>query len=175
MLSTNSPFMWIITIFNPKLSRTLWSNKEVQQEEKILATLAAHQPNQLNLGAPCSLKNNRNEDLGDDELVDPINGWWVHNVSPVNQNHQAQVKGHQQSLVNFTLDDKDEANFDRIGDNGVIMLPLLAPKVNFNITNIVIQFLNLKGLFGGLPSDDPNIYLVIFINICKSFDFLGVG
>ena len=39
----------------------------------------------------------------------------------------------------------------------------------------MIQLLNLKGLFGGIPGDDPNLHLVNFVTICKSFDNPGVG
>ena len=38
----------------------------------------------------------------------------------------------------------------------------------------MIQLLNLKELFGGLPGYDSNLHLVNFISICKSFDNLRV-
>ena len=68
----------------------------------------------------------------------------------------------------------DEDNLDGDGATGAIILPPLAPGVKFNITSTMIQLLNLKGLFGGLPGDDPNLHLVNFISICKSFDNPGV-
>lgn len=53
-------------------------------------------------------------------------------------------------------------------------IPPLAPGAKFSITSTMIQLLNLKGLFGGLPGDDPNMHLVNFITICKSFNNSGV-
>lgn len=38
----------------------------------------------------------------------------------------------------------------------------------FDITNAMIQLLNLKGVFAGLPNDDINVYLINFIGICSS-------
>lgn len=64
---------------------------------------------------------------------------------------------------------------DGVGTTGAIIPPPLAPGPKFNITSIMIQLLHLKRLFSGLPGDDPNMYLVNFVTICKSFDNLGVG
>ncbi|PHT97467.1 50S ribosomal protein L22, chloroplastic [Capsicum chinense] len=61
------------------------------------------------------------------------------------------------------------------GTTGEIIPPPLAPGAKFNITSTMIQLLNLKGLFGGLPGDDPNLYLVTFVTICKSFNNPKVG
>ncbi|KAF3680813.1 50S ribosomal protein L22, chloroplastic [Capsicum annuum] len=58
---------------------------------------------------------------------------------------------------------------------GEIIPPPLAPGAKFNITSTMIQLLNLKGLFGGLPGDDPNLHLVTFVTICKSFNNPKVG
>lgn len=64
---------------------------------------------------------------------------------------------------------------DREGATRAIVPPPLAPGAKFNITSTMIQLLHLKGLFGRLPGDDPNMYLVKFVTIYKSFDNSGVG
>lgn len=64
---------------------------------------------------------------------------------------------------------------DGAGEMGVVIPPLLAAGAKFSITSTMIQLLNLNMLFGGLPGDDPNMHLVNFITICKSFDNLGVS
>lgn len=58
---------------------------------------------------------------------------------------------------------------------GTIIPPPFAPGAKFSITRTMIQLLNLKRLFGGLFGDDPNMHLVNFIIICKSFDNPGVS
>lgn len=109
-------------------------------------------------------------DIGDDEMVDPLNRQQDKNVVPTIQNWQARGMVQQQPTVQFDLDDDDYADLDGASATRAIIPPLLAPEVKFNIISMMIQLLNLKGLFGGLLGDEPNIYLVQFINICKLFD-----
>ncbi|PHT54858.1 hypothetical protein CQW23_03344 [Capsicum baccatum] len=71
--------------------------------------------------------------------------------------------------------DDDDDDLDGAGATGAIIPSPLAPGANFNITNTMIQLLQLKGLFGGLAGDDLNMHLVNFISTCKSFDNPGVG
>lgn len=103
-----------------------------------------------------------------------MNRWHAKNVALTNQNQQAQGRVHQQPVIQFFLDD-DDANLDKNGASGANFLHPLAPRVKFNITSIMIQLLDLKVFFGGLPSDDPNMNLVNFINSYKSFNYPGVG
>lgn len=46
-----------------------------------------------------------------------------------------------------------------------IIIPTLPPNVKFDITSVVNQLLNLKGVFVGLPTDDTNMHLTNFIGI----------
>lgn len=68
----------------------------------------------------------------------------------------------------------DGADLDVVGAIREIVLPLMDPKLKLNITIIIIQLLNLKALFGGLLGEYPNMHLVNFINIGKSFYYLRV-
>ncbi|MDV3185308.1 MAG: hypothetical protein Q8842_03105, partial [Candidatus Phytoplasma australasiaticum] len=70
--------------------------------------------------------------------------------------------------------DEDDKRMDGAGATGDIIPPPLALGAKFSITSTMIQLLNLKGFFGDLPGDDPNMHLVNFITICNSFDNLGV-
>ena len=90
-----------------------------------------------------------------------------------NQNHPFQRRQKYQ-LVQYDLNDNDDG-LDGAGAMGAIITPPLAPGAKFNVTSTMIQLLNLKGLFGGLPGDDLNLHLVNFVTICKSFDNPGVG
>lgn len=91
----------------------------------------------------------------------------------MNKNHPFRERPNHQALQ-FDLDE-DKIEIDGAGATGAIIPLPLAPRAKFNITSTMIQLLHLKGLFGGLVGDNPNMYLVNFITICKSFDNLGVG
>ncbi|PHT49293.1 hypothetical protein CQW23_13501 [Capsicum baccatum] len=136
-----------------------------------LAALAAaqvHQHNINNLGRATNLDD---EDLGDDELLNPRRADEV--AAPMNRrDRQARMRPeHRAVQVPFDNDD------DLVGASatGAIIPPPLAPGAKFNITSTMIQLLQLKGLFGGLAGDDPNMHLINFISTCKAFDNLGVG
>lgn len=71
--------------------------------------------------------------------------------------------------MNFSFNDDTNVDLDRVGAARTIVIPPLALGMMFNITSMMIQMLNLMGLFGRLCGDDPNMHLVNFKNIYKSF------
>ncbi|PHT52808.1 hypothetical protein CQW23_07270 [Capsicum baccatum] len=93
-------------------------------------------------------------------------------ATPANRrDHQARFRTERRSIP---FDDDDD-DLDGAGATRAIIPPPLAPGAKFNITISMIQLLQLKGLFGGLAGDDPNMHLINFISTYKSFDNPGVG
>ncbi|PHT32091.1 hypothetical protein CQW23_28428 [Capsicum baccatum] len=145
--------------------------RAAQQEQARLAALAAAQVHQQNINNPGRATNPDDEDLGDDELLNPRHDAEV--ATPANRrDRQARFRPERRAMqISFDDDDDD---LDGAGAIGAIIPPPLAPEAKFNITSTMIKLLQLKGLFGGHAGDDSNMHLVNFISTCKSFDNLGV-
>ncbi|PHT40658.1 hypothetical protein CQW23_19512 [Capsicum baccatum] len=137
-----------------------------------LAALAAAQVHQQNIDNPGRATNPDDEDLGDEELLNPRHT--AEMAAPIQRRDRQSRFRHERRPVQPTFD-YDDNDLDGAGAIGAIIHPPLAPGAKFNIISTMIQLFQLKGLFGGVAGDDPNMHLIKFISTCKSFDNPGIG
>ncbi|PHT32109.1 hypothetical protein CQW23_28446 [Capsicum baccatum] len=107
-----------------------------QQEQARLAALAAAQVHQQNIDNPGRATNPDDEDLGDDELLNPRRDAEI--ATPANRRDRQARFRHECQPVQPAFDDDDD-NLDGAGATGAIIPPPLAPGAKFNITRTMIQ------------------------------------
>ncbi|PHT34704.1 hypothetical protein CQW23_26504 [Capsicum baccatum] len=159
-----------IELLRPVATEKMGTDSDMEQAR--LAALAAAQVHQQNIYNPGRAINFDDENLGDDELLNPRHAAEI--ATPANRRDRQSRFRHERRPVQPTFDDDDD-DLDGAGATGDIIPPPLAPGAKFNITSTMILLFQLKGLFGGLAGDDPNMHLINFISTCKSFDNPGVG
>ncbi|PHT34510.1 DNA-directed RNA polymerase subunit beta [Capsicum baccatum] len=138
--------------------------RAAQQEQARLSTLAAAQVHQQNIDNPGRAADPDDEDLADDELLNPRHD--AKAVTPANRRDRQAIYCLERRAVQIPFDDDDD-DLDGAGATRAIIPPPLAPEAKINITSTMIHLLQLKGLFGGLAGDDPNMHMINFISTCK--------
>ncbi|PHT27845.1 hypothetical protein CQW23_32554 [Capsicum baccatum] len=130
---------------------------DAQHEQARLAALAAAQVQQQNIDNPGRATNPDDEDLGDDEFINLRHV--AETTTPANRRGRKTRYRYDCQPMQAAFNDDDDDLFGA-GATGAIIPPPLAPGAKFNITSTMIQLLQLKGLFGGLAGDDPNMHLI---------------
>lgn len=71
-------------------------------------------------------------------------------------------------------DDEEDMGYVEPVKTKSIVSPTLPLNVKFDITSVMIQLLNLKGVLLGSETDDVNMHIANFIGICILYTILGV-
>ena len=62
----------------------------------------------------------------------------------------------------------NRGNMNILDSDGPLVLPLLPPEHTFVVTSSLMQMLIARGLFLGLPSEDPHAHIAKLGSVCKS-------
>lgn len=60
-------------------------------------------------------------------------------------------------------------------ETGAIIPSELPQGTKFDIVSVMIQLLNLKEIFVGLPTDDVTMHIISSVGICTSYNFSRVS
>ncbi|KAH0678885.1 hypothetical protein KY284_019970 [Solanum tuberosum] len=90
----------------------------------------------------------------------------VEEIAPPHRQSLA-LKGRAQQPAHRVFEE-DDLDLDGAGAIRAIVLHALPLGVKFTITNMMIQLLNLNGMFIGTTGDDAHQHVINFIAICKS-------
>lgn len=58
---------------------------------------------------------------------------------------------------------------------GSIRLPATVENAVFHVTSMMLHLLQMKGLFGGQPSEDVNRHMKNFLEICQPFNITNIS
>lgn len=100
------------------------------------------------------------------EAKDRANNKNLEDSVDINAHRNQRPKGQQQRIViPYDLGDEETVNLDKVSATSAIIPLCLAWGTKFYLTSTVTQLLNLKGLLGSAPRNDPNLYLINFVGI----------
>lgn len=78
--------------------------------------------------------------------------------------------GHMNDIRNIY-----DVNLDAIGNAGAILLLPIDGNVVFHGIGTMLQFLQIRGFFGGLTHEDPHDYIHNLLDVCSPFSFKNIS